>query len=349
MLAGLVFMAVLAQNASSPEAVVRQAQEDMRLGKFSVACQKLEEAIRASPRNPALWFMVGLGRSQLKEFDPAVNAFKKVIEIDPRFAPAYFNLGLLYGYKGDPDQALGMYRRGLEIEPADLGANQNYAYLLMRTQRYGEAVAPLRRLVSAKGSDLSVRSALIECLVKSGRNSEARNETQEFLRIPGATESDKFDLAKVLFENGDLDSAQVVLQHLVASSPESADAHGKLGLILSRKNSAGRIPAFRPGQTSSRYPNAPEGFVFPGDAGVGDGATQNTYGNISPRISLAWQPGALPNTSIRASFGMFVAPPAMSTYNHAGDAPPFAPSYPLVPGSRSHLALLTSSFQPRRI
>jgi hypothetical protein len=99
------------------------------------------------------------------------------------------------------------------------------------------------------------------------------------------------------------------------------------------KPSAGRMPAFRPGQQSSRYPNAPVGLVYPGDTGVGDGGTQNTLANFSPRISLAWQPHALPNTSIRAAFGIFHAPPAMSTYNHAGDAPPFAPTYQLNPGA----------------
>ena len=99
------------------------------------------------------------------------------------------------------------------------------------------------------------------------------------------------------------------------------------------KPASGRMPAFRPGQQSSRYPTAPLGLVYPGDTGVGAGGTQNSLGNFSPRISLAWQPKALPNTSIRAAFGMFVAPPAMSTYNHAGDSPPFAPTYPIDPGT----------------
>ncbi len=95
---------------------------------------------------------------------------------------------------------------------------------------------------------------------------------------------------------------------------------------------AGRIAAFRAGQQSTRYPTAPEGLLYPGDQGVGSGGTQNSYNNWSPRISFAWLPGALKNTSIRASFGMFIAPPAMSNYNHAGDVAPFAPTYPIDPG-----------------
>jgi tetratricopeptide (TPR) repeat protein len=58
----------------------------------------------------------------------------------------------------------------------------------------------------------------------------------EFLTIAGAAERAKFDLANVLFESGGLDSAQLILEHLVTSSPESAEARGKLGLLLSKKD-----------------------------------------------------------------------------------------------------------------
>lgn len=236
MLSCLVFIVALAQGVSSPGAVARQAQEDLKQGNYAAACQKLEKSILASPQNPSLWFLLGLGRTKLKQLDPAIEAFRKVLEIDPRYAPAYFNLGLLYGYKGDSDQALGMYRRGLKIEPLDLSGNHNYAYLLLRSQKYEEAVVPLRRLKAANKSDLSIRSSLVECLVKSGRKTDAKTETLEFLSIPGAGEKEKFDLAGVLFENGDLDSAQLILEHMVASSPESAEARGKLGLVLSKKD-----------------------------------------------------------------------------------------------------------------
>jgi tetratricopeptide (TPR) repeat protein len=72
--------------------------------------------------------------------------------------------------------------------------------------------------------------------VKSGRKSDASKEIQEFLSIPTAPESEKFSLAEILYKNGDLDFAQAVLQHMVASSPESAEARGKLGLVLSKKD-----------------------------------------------------------------------------------------------------------------
>src|SRR5262249_16304136 len=101
---------------------------------------------------------------------------------------------------------------------------------------------------------------------------------------------------------------------------------------LAVKPSLGRMPAFRPGQQSSRYPNAPEGLVYPGEAGVGDAGTRNTYNNFSPRLSFALQPKALPNTSIRAAFGIFMAPGAYSSNNGNADTAPFSPTFVIDPG-----------------
>ncbi len=106
--------------------------------------------------------------------------------------------------------------------------------------------------------------------------------------------------------------------------------------------SKGRIGLYRPGVQSTRYPNAPVGLAYPGDPGVPAGSgIPNEPRIISPRIALAWQPKALPNTSVRAAFGIFAAPFEMSFYNHAADTAPFSPTFaygptntggPAVPG-----------------
>ncbi len=89
----------------------------------------------------------------------------------------------------------------------------------------------------------------------------------------------------------------------------------------------GRGASWRPGQQSTRYPGAPLGLVFAGDAGVSDGLMPTTYGYFEPRLGAAWHP--LPNTAFRAGFGLFTTPLEDAFYDHAWDVAPFAPTFGL--------------------
>jgi hypothetical protein len=78
----------------------------------------------------------------------------------------------------------------------------------------------------------------------------------------------------------------------------------------------GKIQTWVPGQQSTVFPLAPEGLVFPGDAGIPKTLAPTRYNNFGPRIGLAYSPGFSDGllgsvfggpgkTSIRAAFGMY--------------------------------------------
>jgi hypothetical protein len=64
-----------------------------------------------------------------------------------------------------------------------------------------------------------------------------------------------------------------------------------------------QIQTIVPGQQSAVYPNAPRGLVFPGDTGVSRGLSPTRFGNISPRLGVAYSQNE--KTSLRASYGLF--------------------------------------------
>jgi len=90
-----------------------------------------------------------------------------------------------------------------------------------------------------------------------------------------------------------------------------------------------KLPFFSSGEQSTRYPNAPTGLVYAGDAGVPDGGWNTDWSAVEPRVSIAWQPQGMPNTSIRAAFGIMVQPYDFSMYNHMGTTAPFSPAFSL--------------------
>jgi len=64
-----------------------------------------------------------------------------------------------------------------------------------------------------------------------------------------------------------------------------------------------QIQTVVPGQQSVVYPNAPLGLVFPGDAGISRGLSPTRWGNVAPRVGVAYAPSE--KLSFRASYGMF--------------------------------------------
>ncbi|MBV9301169.1 MAG: TonB-dependent receptor [Acidobacteriaceae bacterium] len=94
-----------------------------------------------------------------------------------------------------------------------------------------------------------------------------------------------------------------------------------------------RIQTFNPGEQSKVYPDAPTGFVFPGDRGIPKTLAPVQWDHFTPRLGVAYLPGSTSGllgkifggpgkSSIRMGTGIFyTAIEDLTLFNEVGDAP----------------------------
>ena len=87
------------------------------------------------------------------------------------------------------------------------------------------------------------------------------------------------------------------------------------------------ITGFHTGAQSQKFPAAPKGLLYPGDAGVPRGIVPTDRNNIAPRVGIAWDPFGDGKTSVRSAFGMFYdALAGQGDFFQSGVlSPPFTP------------------------
>jgi hypothetical protein len=82
----------------------------------------------------------------------------------------------------------------------------------------------------------------------------------------------------------------------------------------------GLMMTFIPGEQSTVFPDAPTGWVFPGDRGVPKTISTTRWNNIAPRVGIVYSPNN--KTSIRGGYGIFYTSYEELIANYeVGDAP----------------------------
>jgi tetratricopeptide (TPR) repeat protein len=162
-----------------------------------------------------------------------IDECKRALSLNPKAADVWFRLAGIYQSQNKSEQALASYRSGLAVDPGNLSANKNYAQLLVQAGNFGAAVKPLERITRKEPGNVQSQLALIESYLKTGRTDDAAARIEAVLPLSDSQE--QLELTRILVRMKHGDRAQEILEGLVKSNTDLAEAHGQLGLLLMEK------------------------------------------------------------------------------------------------------------------
>ena len=88
-------------------------------GRHDESVAALEQAVKASPRQPLYFNQLGVSYRHKGQFAKARDAYESALLLDPNYADAHLNLGVLLDlYLGDATLALVHYERYIALSPA---------------------------------------------------------------------------------------------------------------------------------------------------------------------------------------------------------------------------------------
>lgn len=159
--------------------------------------------------------------------------------------------------RNDPSSAVPLLERAIELDPDDQKLRLQLAQALFLANRYEDATTALRDQIQRYGSRKPKDRALAHfqlarVLLASGREAEALGELDAASKIDPASPAIMQLLARVAFEQGELDRAERMYRALLLivgreddpDAPSKADALVALSEIASRRGDTTRASEF---------------------------------------------------------------------------------------------------------
>jgi tetratricopeptide (TPR) repeat protein len=217
LLLGSAFVAYQSSSTS-----VSTIQSLIRAQQYSQALQAIQSGLRSAPRDARLWTLKGILLSIESRDQQASVAFAHALNLEPNDLAALKGEAQL-AYQDHNRRAVPLLYRILALSPEDETAHEMLGNLERDAGDCQAAIHDFEQSAAAIGRHSASLEAYGSCLDRSGHTQHAISVLQQladsFPQLPYA----KYDLAVVMFDAKQYDSALKVIEPIIAVNNTDPD------------------------------------------------------------------------------------------------------------------------------
>jgi len=201
---------------------VALAQEYIKNGKYEIALDKLQRAVKLDPSSPDAYTMLGVLYEKINRPDQAEANYAKSVKLAPNKGDILNNYGAWLCRSGHPGDADPQFRKALAdpFYKTPVVAMNNAATCALRAGKPDLAEAYDRQILATDANNADALQSLVGLQVQRGDYLRARGFMERLLAT-GNTTPETLDLAAQIEDKlGDRDSARDYRNRLSTEFPQ---------------------------------------------------------------------------------------------------------------------------------
>ena len=214
---------------------LRRANSAVRDRRFSEALPVLQDVLREDPKNAFATLVLGSAYLGMEQYPRAILQYRRYLELVPTSASAHQWIAICHIRLGQQDLALKEAEAALAIDPRFSDARILRAGIRASRRQYQAAIADLQQAVSLDPAKPMIKLDLAKVLDEAGRPDDARREFEGILKsqpdyVPALT-----GLGALLAKAGQYDQAEALLRRSLTLEPVQDEGRFNLARVLEQQ------------------------------------------------------------------------------------------------------------------
>jgi type IV pilus assembly protein PilF len=206
---------------------------------------------------------LAMGYLELGKTSIALDEVKLALAVDPDFADAYSLRGLIYMRLNEFSLAQDSFLKALSLRPRDPNILHNLGWLRCQQARYPEAMAEFSAALAVPSYGERSKTYMAQglCQIRAGQRREAEQSLLRSYEYDAANPVTSYNLANLLFQNGEFARAQFYIRRLNNSDWSNAESLW-LGIKVERQMSDRVAMLQLATQLEKRFPQSKEAISY---------------------------------------------------------------------------------------